>query len=118
MSVVLKMKYQEEVRRIKLATEQIKYEDVLKLIREAWPEEVITEEVISSLKYLDDDGDLCTLCCATFPDFLDGHEISGRKVLKLQLSTNLVEEPPDQCLQEGHAPCTVCLWRLPPGPLP
>jgi len=84
MPAVLKLKCQEEVRRVKLAHEEIKYEDVLKLIREAWP-----EVVFSSLKYLDDDGDLCTLCGATFSDFLDiAPEISGQKVLKLQLGTS------------------------------
>lgn len=83
MAVVLKLKYQDQLRRVRLQQQDPKdvtYEDIRSAMQSAWPE-------VGSFaaKYLDDEGDLCTLNAASFPDFVQlATEVAGQKVLKLE----------------------------------
>mmetsp|Transcript_83547 Transcript_83547/g.147695 ORF Transcript_83547/g.147695 Transcript_83547/m.147695 type:complete len:728 (+) Transcript_83547:96-2279(+) len=61
---VLKVSYQGEVRR-SLIEKEISYDAVLDTISKVFP-----DLKDYSAKYVDEEGDVCTLCKASFPDFL------------------------------------------------
>mmetsp|Transcript_79768 Transcript_79768/g.223827 ORF Transcript_79768/g.223827 Transcript_79768/m.223827 type:complete len:177 (-) Transcript_79768:122-652(-) len=82
MPFVLKLKCQEEVRRAQLADEELSYDAVRGMIRAVWPE---LGDVVAT--YADEDGDRCSLCAATFPDFrTHGEEKKGHTLFRLELS--------------------------------
>jgi len=97
---VLKVSYQGEVRRSLIETE-VSYDVVLKTISEVFP-----DLKDYSAKYADEEGDICTLCRASFPDFLAvckagkaGEASQNQKLLlKLELRDAVVAKP--QTLEE------------------
>mmetsp|Transcript_9760 Transcript_9760/g.23394 ORF Transcript_9760/g.23394 Transcript_9760/m.23394 type:complete len:661 (-) Transcript_9760:88-2070(-) len=89
MVAILKVTYQFEVRRCILEKQDVSYDDVMEALAKLYPD--LGE---CTPKYLDDEGDACTLCASSFPDFLQlaqlggGSESKGQKgrlLLKLQL---------------------------------
>jgi len=62
---ILKMSYHGDIRRA-ILEEELTYERVCKRMQATWP----TLEAGVIPKYADEEGDLCTLCSASFPDFL------------------------------------------------
>eukprot|EP00429_Kryptoperidinium_foliaceum_P062092 CAMPEP_0176082466 /NCGR_PEP_ID=MMETSP0120_2-20121206/41253_1 /TAXON_ID=160619 /ORGANISM="Kryptoperidinium foliaceum, Strain CCMP 1326" /LENGTH=66 /DNA_ID=CAMNT_0017416239 /DNA_START=82 /DNA_END=278 /DNA_ORIENTATION=- len=64
MLVVLKLKCEEEVRRAQLQKEGFSYDAVRGVIQTVWPE---LGGCVA--KYMDEDGDRCLLCPASFSDF-------------------------------------------------
>jgi hypothetical protein len=62
---VVKIGHQGEFRRARLCAETIRYEDVVQAISDVFP---LVKDYTA--KYLDEEGDACTLCEATFPDFV------------------------------------------------
>jgi len=77
--------------------EEPSYVSIMEFIAEAWPQLGLngksTDSKIS-LKYIDDEGESCTLTPMTFADFLQlqGMVAVGKKpVLKLQIDKNLVQ---------------------------
>jgi len=79
MPTVLKLTYQGEVRRAPLQGE-FSYEAVQETIRATWP-----ELRVCIARYRDEEGDLCTLVPATFPDFL-AVTAANQAVLRLELA--------------------------------
>jgi len=88
---VLKVSYQGEVRRSLIETE-ISYDVVVKTISEVFPD---LKEY--SAKYVDEEGDICTLCPASFQDFLavskEGRVADASKAGKLLLKLELRDAP-------------------------
>jgi len=88
MQAVLKLNYQGDIRRVTVQEVDITYEVVCEKIEAAWP---ALQKY--SAKYADEEGDLCTLCSATFPDFLaiatagndPAKSASNHLVLRLEL---------------------------------
>lgn len=65
MPFVLKLNYKTDVRRLLLQDEDVSYSSVKSKMALAWP------HLLGCVaKYVDEEGDLCTLCEASFPDFL------------------------------------------------
>jgi hypothetical protein len=62
---VVKIGHQGEFRRARLCVENICYEDVVQAISDVFPH---VKDYTAT--YLDEEGDACTLCEATFPDFV------------------------------------------------
>ncbi|CAE6960784.1 unnamed protein product [Symbiodinium natans] len=89
---VLKVTYQFEVRRCIL--EDVTYEHVTEALAKLYPD---LSECVP--KYLDDEGDACTLCASSFPDFLQlakrggGNDNSGPADGRLILKLHLVDSP-------------------------
>lgn len=81
MTAVLKISCDRETYRLQLGRDP-SYASVLKAIEELWD-----SSSISSIKYCDEEGDLCILVEATFSDFLQtSQEITGgRRVLKAEV---------------------------------
>jgi len=78
-TVTLKIKCQDIVHRVPLQSHQVNYEAIMDTVREIYSGEGIS-------KYLDDEGDMCVLCEATFSDFLNLSRSAGDKiVLRLEL---------------------------------
>lgn len=75
MAVTLKLKCAGEIYRLTLRDPS--YESVLRAIAKA-------QLVLSALKYIDDEGDLCTLSAVSFSDFLELQGGQGARVLHLQ----------------------------------
>jgi len=81
MSAVLKTSCRGEVRRVQMKDVELDCSTIQEAIRGAWPE---VEHFTA--KYQDVDGDLCTLCEATVPDFLThGQKTREQVVFKLQV---------------------------------
>eukprot|EP00928_Gymnodinium_smaydae_P094067 TRINITY_DN78527_c0_g1_i1.p1 TRINITY_DN78527_c0_g1~~TRINITY_DN78527_c0_g1_i1.p1 ORF type:complete len:217 (+),score=28.47 TRINITY_DN78527_c0_g1_i1:76-726(+) len=88
MSAVLKLSYQGEVRRVLLKeTQELSYEKITHVIAEAWP--ALKDY---TPKYVDEEGDLCILCHASFSDFLNisrassaARNTSGQLLLRLEI---------------------------------
>lgn len=76
MAAVVKIKSQGQVHRVILSEGEPTHENVQEAIRKVYPEGTCTA------KYLDDEGDLCTLCPASFDDFVS---VSDGKTLKLEV---------------------------------
>lgn len=78
----------------RLTLESLSLESVLTAIANVRPE--VMPFVHGSLKYLDEEGDLCVLAPATFADFLNVH---ADKALRLRLmhSVEPISEPPLSC---------------------
>jgi len=80
MAAVLKVEYQGELHRVLLSENEITYEAVWDAVQKLYTKEAII------MKYVDDDSDMCTLCQASFADFVSlASESNGKKVLKLVL---------------------------------
>lgn len=84
---VLKVTYQSEVRRCLLASVRPSFEEITESIAKLFPE---AKECTA--RYLDEDGDACTLCEASLSDFLaqaangvDMANSTGKMVLRLEL---------------------------------
>lgn len=75
---VFKLGYQGQFHRVRFERDEVAYDDVLDLIKRTLPSVASCQA-----KYRDDEGDLCTLCALTFPDFLLSFEDKG--VFKLEL---------------------------------
>jgi len=89
MQTVLKLKHQGEVRRVLLQQGEVKFEDLADEIEKAWPG--INHY---TPKYLDDEGDLCTLTPASASDFLRfASDSSGQRLLKLELVPAVAAQP-------------------------
>lgn len=94
MVAILKVTYQFEVRRCILEKQDVSYDDVMDALAKLYPD---LGECIP--KYLDDEGDACTLCASSFPDFLQlaqlggGSESKGQKEGRLLLKLQLVDSP-------------------------
>jgi len=88
MSAVLKLSYEGEVRRVLLEqSQELNYDLVCDKISKAWP-----EVKDYTAKYIDEEGDLCVLCPASFRDFLSvskhasaAVKSSGQLVLRLEI---------------------------------
>mmetsp|Transcript_42306 Transcript_42306/g.63988 ORF Transcript_42306/g.63988 Transcript_42306/m.63988 type:complete len:807 (+) Transcript_42306:68-2488(+) len=100
---VLKITFEGEVRRMKLEKAFETYEEVLETIHKAWPE--VTDFVA---KYADADGDLCTLCQATFADFQAHGELKGDITLyRVELQTASATAAPTAMACDASAPAMV-----------
>jgi len=122
-NVVLKVKYAGESYRLMLH-DLPTYDSVAIAIMDAWPEFATVEPLADGpavavgilrgqAKYLDEDGDLCTLTPHTFTDFLmlHGGELPGnRRILKLVLQC---EAPAPMTTQA--APVSRARAQAPPG---
>jgi len=96
--IILKISHEEEVRRIKLEKSEISYSDIMRGISELFPD---VKKYVA--KYSDDEGDNCTLCEASFKDFVavsrsrlsqsvtDDATCQATLLLKLQLCGHLNE---------------------------
>eukprot|EP00406_Dinophysis_acuminata_P044964 CAMPEP_0179301602 /NCGR_PEP_ID=MMETSP0797-20121207/47637_1 /TAXON_ID=47934 /ORGANISM="Dinophysis acuminata, Strain DAEP01" /LENGTH=272 /DNA_ID=CAMNT_0021011113 /DNA_START=76 /DNA_END=894 /DNA_ORIENTATION=- len=62
---MLKLQLNREVHGIRVEREDLTHDVVVELIKQLWPD-LGTHQV----KYSDGDGDMCTLCAATFSDFV------------------------------------------------
>eukprot|EP00411_Alexandrium_monilatum_P016696 CAMPEP_0175235674 /NCGR_PEP_ID=MMETSP0093-20121207/27613_1 /TAXON_ID=311494 /ORGANISM="Alexandrium monilatum, Strain CCMP3105" /LENGTH=936 /DNA_ID=CAMNT_0016529603 /DNA_START=8 /DNA_END=2815 /DNA_ORIENTATION=- len=103
MPAVLKLTYQDEVRRAVLPAGDVMYEGVCEQVRAVWPE---LQHYVA--RYRDEEGDLCTLLPATFPDFLavatsasagaqEGKPAApGKLVLRLELEDSAAGAVPAQ----------------------
>jgi len=90
MAVVLKVDYQGDLHRLLLSEnfDSLTYQTVWEAVQKLYPMEVIIA------RYLDEDNDMCTLCEASFPDFVNlASEHNGKKVLKLFLSSQASSRP-------------------------
>jgi len=93
---VLKITSQDEIHRLSLQGPP-DFEGVMALARSVWP----SENGQPIAKYVDEDGDLCTLLEVTFSDFLttarpsfeEASESGKRPVLKLVLSSSTTSTP-------------------------
>lgn len=65
MSAMLKLQLNREVHGIRVEREDLTYDVVVELIKQLWP-----DLGMHQVKYSDSDGDMCTLCAATFSDFV------------------------------------------------
>eukprot|EP00429_Kryptoperidinium_foliaceum_P113451 CAMPEP_0176317788 /NCGR_PEP_ID=MMETSP0121_2-20121125/69437_1 /TAXON_ID=160619 /ORGANISM="Kryptoperidinium foliaceum, Strain CCMP 1326" /LENGTH=169 /DNA_ID=CAMNT_0017660057 /DNA_START=43 /DNA_END=548 /DNA_ORIENTATION=- len=91
MPFVLKLRCQGEVRRAQLVDEELSYDAVRGMIRTVWP-----ELGDFAATYTDEDGDRCSLCAATFPDFrTHGEEKGGQTLFRLELSASRAEPSVD-----------------------
>jgi len=81
MDCVLKVRCQDQLHRVLLANGDVTYEAVQQAIQKLYPGSACVAT------YLDEEDDTCTLCPASFSDFLIcSGEQNGKKVLKLELS--------------------------------
>jgi hypothetical protein len=89
---ILKASYQGDIRRTRFEADEITYDDVCQAISKLFPD---LQEYTA--KYVDEEGDACTLCETTFTDFLSvsegtrGHLVVNgtcrdKLLLKLELS--------------------------------
>jgi len=87
----LKVAYCEDIVRFTLQQEA-SYASIMKLIYGAWPE-LEDDAAQTRLKYIDDEGDACTLTEQTFSDFLEIEaakmEAGRKQVLRLQVEANV-----------------------------
>lgn len=86
-STVLKLSYNGEIHRVLLGDGEVTFHDVDAAIKKVWAD----RETIGA-KYVDDEGDKCTLCEASFNDFLalcSEAATGGRRVLRLELERPL-----------------------------
>lgn len=81
---VLKLCYQGEIRRSLLQGE-LSYEAVIQKISEVFP-----DVKQASAKYLDEEGDACTLCSASFSDFLAVSKTSANQSLAAENASKLI----------------------------
>jgi len=82
MSAVLKITFEEEMRRVALPVGQLQYSDITDAIRKVWP-----ELVGAVAKYTDEEGDSCVLCQGSFTDFIDqASETNGTRIYRLTMS--------------------------------
>lgn len=89
---MLKLNYQGELRRVRLP-DDVKFEDIREGIQKAFAN---VDLGTICMKYIDEDGDRCTLCPATLSDCVaHAVEISGQKVVKLELETHKLEHHVD-----------------------
>lgn len=95
MPVSLKVTCKSEIRRVLLGKDNIKdfnYATVCDLIQQLFP-----EESGYTTKYADDEGDLCTLCEASFSDFVKTAAAKAGcqqvELLKLQLCSSALSQP-------------------------
>mmetsp|Transcript_51064 Transcript_51064/g.106311 ORF Transcript_51064/g.106311 Transcript_51064/m.106311 type:complete len:587 (+) Transcript_51064:66-1826(+) len=86
-AAVLKVTYQSEVRRCLLASVRPSFEEITESIAKLFP-----EAKDCTARYLDEDGDACTLCEASLSDFLaqaangvNMANATGKMVLRLEL---------------------------------
>mmetsp|Transcript_83255 Transcript_83255/g.147092 ORF Transcript_83255/g.147092 Transcript_83255/m.147092 type:complete len:596 (+) Transcript_83255:104-1891(+) len=86
MSAVLKLSYKGEMRRVVMKKDDsVSYENVCGSIAEAWPE---VKDLTA--KYVDEEGDLCVFCAASFTDFLSvskakaSEKATGQLLLRLE----------------------------------
>ena len=86
MPLVLKLKFHGELRRLSLLQRKgdLTYEQLCREIERGWP-----EVGPHKAKYLDDEGDSCTLCAASFADFM----ALSTETLKLELVRAAAAEP-------------------------
>jgi|Transcript_23032 hypothetical protein len=85
MAVVLKMKLNDEIYRARLPVDdvnQVTFDIIGEAIEQVWPD--LDNYIV---RYVDAEGDYCTLVSASMTDFLTfAMEVSGLNVLKLEIS--------------------------------
>jgi len=84
---VLKLSYNGEIHRVLLGDGEVTFRGIDAAIKKVWPDGEATDA-----KYVDDEGDKCTLCQASFDDFLalcSEAATGGRRVLRLELARAL-----------------------------
>mmetsp|Transcript_47678 Transcript_47678/g.102087 ORF Transcript_47678/g.102087 Transcript_47678/m.102087 type:complete len:604 (-) Transcript_47678:172-1983(-) len=85
MTTVLKLACNSETHRVLLGEGEVTFEDVDAAIKQVWPDREAT-----GAKYVDEEGDKCTLCKATFKDLLAqalGSAAGKKTVLRLELDS-------------------------------
>jgi len=105
MAIVLKIKYQEQTYRVKMQQQRPKsisyHADIVPAIQKALP-----QLSTFTAKYLDDEGDLCTLSQDTVADFLSFSTIAAdQKVVKLTIlnaEEGVVEVAHEDEAMSGH----------------
>eukprot|EP00403_Amphidinium_massartii_P019936 CAMPEP_0178408994 /NCGR_PEP_ID=MMETSP0689_2-20121128/20231_1 /TAXON_ID=160604 /ORGANISM="Amphidinium massartii, Strain CS-259" /LENGTH=431 /DNA_ID=CAMNT_0020030117 /DNA_START=106 /DNA_END=1401 /DNA_ORIENTATION=+ len=105
MAVVLKLRMGDEMRRVCLrdaaSVEEMSYFTAMKAISEVWP-----ECLSFTAKYADEEGDLCTLTEATFPDFrvlaAAAAAASGKKPAVVRLELQAAEMKPLETTEEAN----------------
>jgi len=108
---VLKVSYQDEIRRCHIEKEQIGYDDIVDTIAKLFP-----GFKDFKAKYFDEDGDACTFCKAAAQDFLAvskarmGASSSRSLLLKLELHSQQVIEAKAQAEVEQNSHETP--WEL------
>jgi len=104
MSVILKIKCQNEVHRITLSEENLNFASVIDSVKSIYK----TCNII--VKYRDSDNDLCTLCPSAFSDFLS-HAIvsSDKKTLKVEVLETQMEKSIAEPILPGHGSDDVSL---------
>eukprot|EP00440_Ansanella_granifera_P052712 gb/GFBE01057154.1/.p1 GENE.gb/GFBE01057154.1/~~gb/GFBE01057154.1/.p1 ORF type:complete len:271 (+),score=91.69 gb/GFBE01057154.1/:1-813(+) len=97
MAFVLKLKFEEEIRRILLQDPQPTHEAVMAEIQAAWPARP-AEQMVAM--YRDEEGDSCVLHPMSFSDFLSlAHSSGTSQILRLELAMR-----PEETLPEPSAP--------------
>mmetsp|Transcript_121180 Transcript_121180/g.342880 ORF Transcript_121180/g.342880 Transcript_121180/m.342880 type:complete len:619 (-) Transcript_121180:223-2079(-) len=99
MATVLKIKCLGQVHRVVLSQGEVTYESIQDAIRKVHPVSAV------DAKYLDDEGDLCTLCPASLSDFVAiSAEQNGRKILKLELIAPAPTPMPNPTMANAEQP--------------
>eukprot|EP00440_Ansanella_granifera_P014175 gb/GFBE01015405.1/.p1 GENE.gb/GFBE01015405.1/~~gb/GFBE01015405.1/.p1 ORF type:complete len:556 (+),score=106.10 gb/GFBE01015405.1/:1-1668(+) len=86
--------------------EQPSFDSIVNLVAACRPEldpSMMKEGGACSLKYADDEGDLCTLAPATFPDFLEQQGGATACMLKLKLYLAKQQSPHQKAHSESQA---------------
>jgi len=99
MAAVLKVSRQDQLHRVLLSENDVTYDGVWKAIQNIYPGEAVVA------KYMDEENDSCTLCQASFSDFLSfAREHNGKKILKLILTaatTGFPDAAPEETAKDG-----------------
>jgi len=88
MSVVVKVSCQGEIRRTRIETEHVSYDNVVKAMSDMFP-----GLKDYTAKYLDEEGDACTLCEAAFDDFLTVSTAASKLTVVLKLDLFAAPKP-------------------------
>lgn len=85
MAAILKIKCQNDVHRVPL--EDVTLDAVQRAVESLYPEK-------PAMKYVDDENDLCTLCAATFADFLSlGTRVGDKMLLRIEVTAQPTPPP-------------------------
>jgi len=99
MAAVLKVSRQDQLHRVLLSENDVTYDGVWKAIHNIYPGEAVVA------KYMDEENDSCTLCQASFSDFISfAREHNGKKILKLILTAATAGFPdaaPEETAKDG-----------------
>lgn len=107
MAAVLKLKYEGELYRVLLGEREVTYGGIREAIAKVLP-----GQDAERARYLDEEGDLCTLCESSFSDFLAiSGEAAGRRVLKLELSAASTPQSGDPSTEAPTGPSEQSGWN-------